>query len=86
MDLIEPSALEAAVAAARGAGIESDARSVLRWAHDLLGERLMMSTSFQKGGMVAPPPGTLDDARAWIKDEMTMWKQVAEEINLRLDD
>jgi len=52
MDLIELSALEAAVAGARSSGVDADARAVLRWARGLLGERLMMSTSFQKGGMV----------------------------------
>jgi tripartite-type tricarboxylate transporter receptor subunit TctC len=45
-----------------------------------------MNDIFQKGGMIAPPPGTLADARNWLKGEMTMWRQVAEEINLRLED
>jgi tripartite-type tricarboxylate transporter receptor subunit TctC len=45
-----------------------------------------LDDAFQKGGMVAPPPGTLADARAWIKDEMAMWKQVTDELNIRLDD
>jgi tripartite-type tricarboxylate transporter receptor subunit TctC len=45
-----------------------------------------LADAFQKGGMIAPPLGTLADARAWIKDEMAMWKQVTDELNLRLDD
>jgi tripartite-type tricarboxylate transporter receptor subunit TctC len=45
-----------------------------------------LDDAFQKGGMVAPPPGTLADARAWIKEEMAMWKQVTDELNIRLDD
>ncbi len=44
--------LEKAAAAARASGIDGDARAILRWARDLLGDGLMMSTSFQKGGMV----------------------------------
>src|SRR5262249_42196157 len=45
-----------------------------------------LEDAFQKGGMIAPPPGTLADARAWVRDEMAMLKQVADEVNLRLDD
>lgn len=52
MDLIELPALEHAVREARRAGIDRDPPRVMRWARDLLGDRLMMSTSFQKGGMV----------------------------------
>ena len=40
------------VDAARANGIDRDARAVIRWAHDLLGDGLMMTTSFQKSGMV----------------------------------
>jgi phosphoadenosine phosphosulfate reductase len=45
-------ALERAVEEARKAGIDGDARKVMLWARELLGAGLMMSTSFQKGGMV----------------------------------
>ncbi len=52
MALIPLEEMERAAAAARASGIDRDARAILRWARDLLGDGLMMSTSFQKGGMV----------------------------------
>jgi phosphoadenosine phosphosulfate reductase len=52
MALIELHSLEEAVMEARREGVDRDAPRLLRWAHGLLGDRLMMTTSFQKGGMV----------------------------------
>jgi len=52
MAVIDSAALDRAVGEARREGVDRDARRVLRWARDLLGEGLMMTTSFQKGGMV----------------------------------
>jgi phosphoadenosine phosphosulfate reductase len=52
MDLMGLAALEKAVEEARRAGVDKDPRGVMRWARDLLGEGVMMTTSFQKGGMV----------------------------------
>ena len=49
---LDPAFLESEVARVRASGIESDARAVMKWARALLGDGLMMSTSFQKGGMV----------------------------------
>lgn len=45
-------AILAGVARAREQGIDRDVRRLLRWAHELLGTRLMMSTAFGKSGMV----------------------------------
>ncbi len=52
MALMDPAALERAVEEARRSGIDRDAREVMLWARRLLGEGLMMTTSFQKGGMI----------------------------------
>jgi len=52
MALIELSRLEEAVEGARRREIDRDAEELLRWAHGLLGNQVMMTTSFQKGGMV----------------------------------
>ena len=49
---VDEETLAAAVRFARLVGIDRDARSVLGWAHELLGDQLMMTTSFQKSGMV----------------------------------
>jgi len=49
---MDQAALEQAVEEARRSGIDRDARSVMLWARHLLGEGLMMTTSFQKGGMI----------------------------------
>ena len=43
--------LEQAAAAARESGLDRDARKVIPWAYDLLGDGLMMSTAFGKSGM-----------------------------------
>ena len=48
----DEAALTHAIAAARAASVDRNARRLLRWAHDLLGDQLMMTTSFQKSGMV----------------------------------
>jgi phosphoadenosine phosphosulfate reductase len=45
-------ALESAVREALASGLDRDPRQLLRWAYDLLGPRLMMTTALQKGGMV----------------------------------
>ena len=46
------SALAEAMTAARAARLDRDPRALIRWAHGLLGHQLMMTTSFQKSGMV----------------------------------
>jgi phosphoadenosine phosphosulfate reductase len=50
--MIDEAALTNEVEDARRRGIDRDARQVIRWAHDLLGDGLMMTTSFQKSGMI----------------------------------
>jgi phosphoadenosine phosphosulfate reductase len=52
MALIEPEALAREVESARARGIDRDAREVIRWAHQVLGDGLMMTTAFGKSGMV----------------------------------
>ena len=49
---LDEAALQQAVEVARAQGIDRDARRVIQWAHELLGEGLMMTTSFQKSGMI----------------------------------
>ena len=44
--------MDRAVAFARLTGIDRDPHAVIGWAHDLLGDQLMVTTSFQKTGMV----------------------------------
>jgi len=74
------------VAAYAPAGVPSEIIETLHAAFTKAVTVPELEDAFQKGGMIAPPPGTLGDARAWIKDEMATWKQVADELNLRLDD
>jgi len=74
------------VAAYAPAGVPSEIIETLHAAYTKAVTVPELEDAFQKGGMIAPPPGTLGDARAWIKDEMATWKQVADELNLRLDD
>jgi phosphoadenosine phosphosulfate reductase len=63
MALIDGGALVREVESARGSGIDRDPRRVIRWAHDILGDRLMMTTAFGKSGMVI-----LDMTRELIPD------------------
>ncbi|TMA62019.1 MAG: hypothetical protein E6J68_14910 [Deltaproteobacteria bacterium] len=49
---LDDATLSREVDAARARGIGRDARAVIQWAHDLLGDGLMMTTSFQKSGMI----------------------------------
>ncbi len=49
---LDEAGLLGAVEEARAQGIDRDAHRVIRWSHDLLGDGLMMTTSFQKSGMI----------------------------------
>ena len=52
MNWIDHETVERETNDARSAGLDRDVGALLRWAGDLLGERLMMSTAFGKSGMV----------------------------------
>ena len=52
MALIDQDTLSREVDSARTRGIDKDARKVIQWAYELLGDGLMMTTSFQKSGMI----------------------------------
>ena len=51
MTRIDQATLEKAAFAAREEGIDREPGRLIRWAPDLLGEHLMMSTAFGKSGM-----------------------------------
>ena len=51
MDKSSRPELEQAAATARESGLDRDARRLIPWAYDLLGDGLMMSTAFGKSGM-----------------------------------
>ncbi len=51
MDKSSRPELEQAAAAARESGLDRDARRLIPWAYDILGDGLMMSTAFGKSGM-----------------------------------
>ena len=51
MARIDQETLEQATLAAREEGIDREPARLIRWAADLLGENLMMSTAFGKSGM-----------------------------------
>src|SRR5881296_1492292 len=50
--LLDESTLAREVAAIQASGVDRDPRTLIAWAYALLGERLMMTTSFQKSGMI----------------------------------
>ncbi len=45
-----------------------------------------LQEAFQRGGMVAPPPGSLADAKAWLRDEMATWKRDIDELGIVVDE
>jgi tripartite-type tricarboxylate transporter receptor subunit TctC len=42
--------------------------------------------AFQKGGVVSPPKGSLADAKAWVEQEMAMWKRVVDELGIVVEE
>lgn len=52
LERIDRQVLEEETRRALDRGVDRDPREILRWAHELLGERLMMTTAFGKSGMV----------------------------------
>jgi tripartite-type tricarboxylate transporter receptor subunit TctC len=44
-----------------------------------------LQEAFQKGGMVAPRQSSVDDARAWLQDEMASWRRDLPEANIVVD-
>jgi tripartite-type tricarboxylate transporter receptor subunit TctC len=45
-----------------------------------------MQDKFQKGGMVAPQQASVDDAKAWLRDEMASWRRDLPEANIVIDE
>jgi tripartite-type tricarboxylate transporter receptor subunit TctC len=41
--------------------------------------------AFQKGGNATPPRGKVDDARAWLKEEMASWRRDIADIKLVME-
>jgi phosphoadenosine phosphosulfate reductase len=52
MDPVDLKTLQREVETAKARGTVDDARALIAWAHELLGDQLMMSTAFGKSGMV----------------------------------
>jgi tripartite-type tricarboxylate transporter receptor subunit TctC len=44
-----------------------------------------VQAAFQKGGNATPPRGTVDDARNWLKEQMTGWRRDIADINLVME-
>ena len=45
-----------------------------------------MQDRFQKGGMTAPQQGSVEDARAWLREEMASWRRDIPEAGIVVDD
>jgi tripartite-type tricarboxylate transporter receptor subunit TctC len=45
-----------------------------------------LQEAFQRGGMVAPPQGSLTEAKAWLREEMATWKRDIDEIGIVVDE
>ena len=45
-----------------------------------------MQEAFHKGGVVAPPKDSLADAKAWVEQEMAMWRRVVDELGIVVEE
>jgi tripartite-type tricarboxylate transporter receptor subunit TctC len=45
-----------------------------------------LQEAFARGGMVAPKHASLEEARAWIKDEMASWKRDVDDVGIVVED
>jgi tripartite-type tricarboxylate transporter receptor subunit TctC len=45
-----------------------------------------LQEAFRKGGMVAPHQSSVDDARAWLRDEMASWRRNLPEAKIAVDE
>jgi tripartite-type tricarboxylate transporter receptor subunit TctC len=67
------------------AGVPREIIEVLHKAFSDAAATPEVQAAFQKGGNVTPPRGTVEDARAWLKDEMAGWRRDIADINLVMD-
>ena len=45
-----------------------------------------MQATFERGGMAAPSQKSVDDARAWLKDEMETWRRDIAAVGIKVDE
>jgi len=74
------------VAAFAPAGVPRETVDTLHNAFVKASKTPDMQDKFQKGGMVAPQQASVDDAKAWLRDEMASWRRDIPEANIVIDD
>jgi tripartite-type tricarboxylate transporter receptor subunit TctC len=45
-----------------------------------------MREAFARGGMVVPRPSSLEDPKAWLRDEMASWKRDVEDVGIVVEE
>ena len=45
-----------------------------------------MQDAFESGGMVVPPQSSLDDARAWLRNEMANWRRDIDDVGIMVEE
>jgi tripartite-type tricarboxylate transporter receptor subunit TctC len=45
-----------------------------------------MQEAFARGGMVVPRPSSLEDPKAWLRDEMASWKRDVEDVGIVVEE
>src|SRR3954451_1653800 len=45
-----------------------------------------MQEAFARGGMVLPRPSSLEDPKAWLRDEMASWKRDVEDVGIVVEE
>ena len=74
------------VAAFAPAGVPRETVETLHAAFVKAATAPEMKTAFEKGGMAAPQQSSIDDAKAWLRDEMAAWKRDVEETGIVIDE
>jgi tripartite-type tricarboxylate transporter receptor subunit TctC len=74
------------VAAFAPAGVPREIVETLHNAFVKAAKAPQMQEKFEKGGMTAPQQGSVEDAKAWLRDEMASWRRDIPEAGIKLDD
>ncbi len=68
------------------AGVPREIIEVLHKAFVAAAKTPEMQQTFERGGMTAPSQNSVDDAKAWLKDEMDTWRRDIAAVGIKVDE
>jgi len=74
------------VAAFAPAGVPAEIVGTLHQAFVRASKAPELQEKFQKGGMTVPTQASVDDARAWLREEMASWRRDLPEAGIVADE